>query len=173
MGFFLEQLYQIQQLREAIGPLGVALMNWVSQNLLSLLGIIPLYIFWCRDKKAGYTMAFAVSVGSLANHLLKLTCCVERPWVLDERITPPEVALQNQGGYSQRARTTGGGISGRVRNLAPQKKGPVRRLLACAGSDWILPGLSGRAHAAGRAGWHRRGSDFAAGFSETDTVVLE
>ena len=100
MGFFLEQLYQIQQLREAIGPLGIALMNWVSQNLLSLLGIIPLYIFWCRDKKAGYTMAFAVSVGSLANHLLKLTCCVERPWVLDERITPPEVALQNQGGYS-------------------------------------------------------------------------
>ena len=79
MGFFLEQLYQIQQLREAIGPLGIALMNWVSQNLLSLLGIIPLYIFWCRDKKAGYTMAFAVSVGSLANHLLKLTCCVERP----------------------------------------------------------------------------------------------
>ena len=100
MGFFLEQLYQIQQLREAIGPSGVALMNWVSQSMLSLLGIIPLYIFWCCDKKTGYTMAFAVSVGSLTNHLLKLTCCVERPWVLDARITPPEVALRNQGGYS-------------------------------------------------------------------------
>lgn len=100
MEFFLEQLYQIQQLREAIGPTGIVLMNWVSQNLLSLMGIIPLYIFWCCDKKSGYSMAFAVSVGSLVNHLLKLTCCVERPWLLDKRITPPEVALQNQGGYS-------------------------------------------------------------------------
>lgn len=75
-------------------------MNWISQNLLSLLSIIPLYIFWCCDKKAGYTMAFAVSVGTLVNHLLKLTFCVERPWILDQRITPPEIALQNQGGYS-------------------------------------------------------------------------
>lgn len=97
---FLEQLYQIQQIREAIGPSGVAVMNWISQSMLSLLGLIPLYIFWCCDKKAGYSMAFAVSVGSLTNHLLKLTCCVERPWVLDGRITPPEIALQNQGGYS-------------------------------------------------------------------------
>ena len=100
MEFFLEQLYQIQQMRDSFGSLGIALMNWISQSLLSLLGIIPLYIFWCCDKKAGYTMAFAVSVGSLTNHLLKLTCCVERPWILDGRITPPEVALRNQGGYS-------------------------------------------------------------------------
>lgn len=100
MEIFLEQLYQIQLLRETIGPSGVAVMNWISQNLLSLLGIIPLYIFWCCDKKAGYTMGFAVSVGSLTNHLLKLTCCIERPWLLDARILPPEIALQNQGGYS-------------------------------------------------------------------------
>lgn len=100
MELFLEQLVQLQQLREAVGPAGVTVMNWVSQSLLPLLGIIPLYIFWCCDKKAGYTMAFAVSVGSLANHLLKLTCCVERPWLLDSRITPPAIALKNQGGYS-------------------------------------------------------------------------
>ena len=100
MELFLEQLVQLQRLREAVGPAGVTIMNWVSQSLLPLLGIIPLYIFWCCDKKAGYTMAFAVSVGSLANHLLKLTCCVERPWLLDSRITPPDIALKNQGGYS-------------------------------------------------------------------------
>ena len=100
MELFLEQLVQLQRLREAVGPAGVTVMNWVSQSLLPLLGIIPLYIFWCCDKKAGYTMAFAVSVGSLANHLLKLTCCVERPWLLDSRIAPPDIALKNQGGYS-------------------------------------------------------------------------
>lgn len=100
MDFFLEQLYQIQFLREYLGPAGITFMNAVSQNMLSLLGIIPLYIFWCCDKKAGYTMAFSVSVGSLVNHLMKLTFCIERPWLLDQRIQPPEIAIKNQGGYS-------------------------------------------------------------------------
>ena len=53
MDFFLEQLYQIQFLREYLGPAGITFMNVVSQNMLALLGIIPLYIFWCCDKKAG------------------------------------------------------------------------------------------------------------------------
>lgn len=100
MDYFLEQLYQIQMLRNSIGPAGVTFMNAVSQGLLPLLGVIPLYIYWCCDKKAGYTMAFSICVGNLTNHILKLTCCVERPWLLDKRITPPEIAIKNQGGYS-------------------------------------------------------------------------
>ncbi len=100
MEFFLDQLYQIQLIRDYFGPAGITFMNAVSQGLLPILGLIPLYIYWCRDKKAGYTMAFALSVGSLCNHILKLTFCIERPWLLDGRITPPEIAIKNQGGYS-------------------------------------------------------------------------
>ena len=36
MDFFLEQLYQIQFLREYLGPAGITFMNAVSQNMLSL-----------------------------------------------------------------------------------------------------------------------------------------
>ena len=100
MNFFLDQLYQIQLIRDYFGPAGVTFMNAVSQGLLPVLALIPLYIYWCQDKKAGCIMAFSLSVGSLANHILKLTFCIERPWLLDARITPPEIAIRNQGGYS-------------------------------------------------------------------------
>ena len=100
MKWVLDLLYMIQQLREALGDVGVYVMNLISEYALSYTIALPMMIYWCFDKRAGYEIMMVITGGNTMNHLVKLTACIERPWVLDRRITPPEVALKNQGGYS-------------------------------------------------------------------------
>ena len=100
MKWALDLLYTIQQWREALGDGGVFVMNLISEYGLTYAISLPVLVFWCFDKRAGYEIMMVITGGNTMNHLVKLTTCVERPWVLDRRITPPEVALKNQGGYS-------------------------------------------------------------------------
>ena len=100
MQWALDMLYQIQQLREALGEVGIFVMNLISEYGLTYAIALPMIIYWCFDKRAGYEIMMVITGGNTMNHLVKLTTCVERPWILDKRITPPEVALKNQGGYS-------------------------------------------------------------------------
>ena len=100
MQWALDMLYLIQQLREDWGESGIFIMNLISEYGLIYAIALPMIIYWCFDKRAGYEIMMVITGGNTMNHLVKLTTCVERPWLLDKRITPPEVALKNQGGYS-------------------------------------------------------------------------
>ena len=100
MQWALDMLYYIQQLRDALGEGGIFVMNLISEYGLIYAIALPMIIYWCFDKRGGYEIMMVITGGNTMNHLVKLTTCVERPWILDKRITPPEVALKNQGGYS-------------------------------------------------------------------------
>ena len=100
MKWALDLLYLIQQLRETLGAGGIYVMNLISEYALSYTIALPMLVYWCFDKRAGYEIMMVITGGNTMNHLVKLTTCIERPWVLDSRITPPEIALKNQGGYS-------------------------------------------------------------------------
>ena len=100
MKWALELLVQLQHLREMLGDNGVYVMNLISEYGLTYIIALPMLVYWCFDKLAGYKIMLVILGGNTMNHLVKLTACIERPWILDKRITPPEIAIKNQGGYS-------------------------------------------------------------------------
>lgn len=56
--------------------------------------------YWCLNKRAGNRMLLTLFVGILTNQILKITCCVRRPWVRDARVKPVESAIAGATGYS-------------------------------------------------------------------------
>lgn len=81
---------------------------WLDQLMLFLTAfggeiiflMIALIVFWCVDKKKGYYILAVGFVGTLANQMLKLSCQIPRPWVLDPNFTTVEAARADAGGYS-------------------------------------------------------------------------
>ena len=100
MKWALDLLYLIQQLRDSLGDGSIFIANLISEWGLIYAIALPMLVYWCFDKRAGYEIMMVITGGNTMNHLVKLTTCIERPWLLDSRITPPEVAIKNQGGYS-------------------------------------------------------------------------
>ena len=72
-------------------------ISWVS---ISLLFLVPVFIYWCVNKKNGLFTLAAMCVGQTVLAVTKLTACVYRPWVRDARILPAGNALTNATGYS-------------------------------------------------------------------------
>ena len=65
-----------------------------------LIMLVFCWIFWCRDKKTAYGLAFSFAVSGLAVQGLKLGFRVDRPFVRNLRIKPVEAALETATGYS-------------------------------------------------------------------------
>jgi len=72
-------------------------ISWVS---ISLLFLVPVFIYWCVNKKNGLFTLAAMCVGQTVLAVTKLTACVYRPWVRDARILPAGNALTTATGYS-------------------------------------------------------------------------
>lgn len=62
--------------------------------------VVALIVFWCVDKKKGYYVMAVGFLGTMFNQILKLTCRVPRPWVLDPNFTILEQAREAAAGYS-------------------------------------------------------------------------
>ena len=62
--------------------------------------VIALIVFWCVDKKKGYYLMAVGFLGTMLNQMVKLTCRVPRPWVLDPEFTILEQAREAAAGYS-------------------------------------------------------------------------
>lgn len=58
------------------------------------------FIYWIVNKNYGIFMVWNLFVGLLANQFLKVTACIYRPWILDNRIHPIKSAMEKAGGYS-------------------------------------------------------------------------
>lgn len=95
-----ELLYWLQSVREAFGETGIVIMDFISQN--AIVGMAPLvaFVYWCVNKRFGQTAFLSYAGTSMVNQFIKLTFCIERPWIIDSRIKPPEIAIRDQGGYS-------------------------------------------------------------------------
>ena len=128
----LSYLLWLQDLRAALGGAldGFFLVvSELGEAVLPLL--IACGIYWCLNKRAGLYLFFTCNVGDLINGVLKLSCCVYRPWIRDARITPVEGALEGATGYSfpsghsTKAVTAYGGLAVQSRG----RKGAVIGLL--------------------------------------------
>lgn len=62
--------------------------------------IICAIVYWCIDFRAGVYLFSLESINILIAHFLKMLACVYRPWVLDSRIHPSELAIPCAKGYS-------------------------------------------------------------------------
>lgn len=62
--------------------------------------IICAVVYWCVDFKAGIYLFSLEGFNVLITHLLKMAACVYRPWILDNRIHPSELAIPYAKGYS-------------------------------------------------------------------------
>lgn len=62
--------------------------------------VAALVIFWCVDKKKGYYIMAVGFLGTMLNQMVKLTCRVPRPWILDPDFKILEQAREAAAGYS-------------------------------------------------------------------------
>jgi len=62
--------------------------------------VICAIVYWCIDFKAGLYLFSLESFNKFFAHLFKMLACVYRPWVLDTRIHPSELAIPYAKGYS-------------------------------------------------------------------------
>ncbi len=90
----------LQDLRESAHNLPTPFMEWISLFAVTWLPLIPIFIYWCVDKKKGLYLLTSLVVCHVCNSLLKLTACVYRPWIRDARIVPVGHAISTAGGYS-------------------------------------------------------------------------
>lgn len=77
--------------------------------------VIPLsflsVIYWGINKKAGIFILFSFGMNLFFNVFLKLTACINRPWILDKRVCPIESVMPMADGYSFPSGHTAGAMS--------------------------------------------------------------
>ena len=94
-------LLWLQQVRHHLGPVAEQLFMGISAIPESPFTIlIPAFLYWCVDKRAGLFLMFNFSAGRTLNQLVKNTVCCYRPWIRDARIIPARDALPGASGYS-------------------------------------------------------------------------
>ena len=96
----IEYLLFLQNFRNSINDAWTPFMQWVSDFGTTFIMFFPTFIYWCIDKRTGLMIFAANKISLMLNSLVKLTCCVYRPWVRDVRIIPAGDAIKTAGGYS-------------------------------------------------------------------------
>ena len=96
----IEYLLFLQNFRNSINDALTPFMEMISLFAVTYLIIVPAFIYWCVDKRNGlYTLASYNAIIAV-NAVVKLTCCVYRPWIRDSRILPAGDAITTATGYS-------------------------------------------------------------------------
>ena len=93
-------LLWLQDIRNAIGNAPTPLMEEVSLFAISYLLLIPVFIYWCLDKKKGLYVLMAAAISLGLNAFVKLNACVYRPWIRDPRVIPAGDSIKTATGYS-------------------------------------------------------------------------
>jgi len=96
----MDLLYALQTARLACPDWLVTVIWLLSESVAFIAPMVPCCIYWSVDKKKGTYMLLSLAIALLLNELLKVTFCVYRPWILDERLTPFTQALGTATNYS-------------------------------------------------------------------------
>ena len=62
--------------------------------------IIMAIIYWCIDAKAGLYLFSLNALSLMTTQFIKMAAGIYRPWILSDRIQPPQGAFRTAGGYS-------------------------------------------------------------------------
>ena len=121
----IEYLLWLQNFRTAIDDALTPFMMAVSDFAVGALVLIPVFIYWAVNKRNGLFILMAYSISNVINGIVKLTCCVYRPWIRDARVVPYGNSLKTAGGYSfpsghtMESSPTYGGLAVLTRKRAP------------------------------------------------------
>ena len=96
----IQYLLWLQDFRHSINDAWTPFMEFVSMFATTYLILLPVYIYWNRDKKAGLYTLVSYYFCMVFTPLIKLTACVYRPWIRDSRIVPAGDAITTATGYS-------------------------------------------------------------------------
>ena len=113
----IDYLLLLQEIRESWGAFLVPFMDIVTKVSVSFIPLAAIcIIYWVFDPKAGRYILAGYAGSNIANGFLKLTCCINRPWILDSRIEPygdSKIAATGYSfpsGHATAATSTYGGI---------------------------------------------------------------
>ena len=93
-------LLQLQNFRAGIQDSLTPLMEWASMFATTYLILIPVFIYWCLEKRRGLFTLLSYCFAMLVTPLIKLTACVYRPWIRDSRILPAGDSITTATSYS-------------------------------------------------------------------------
>ena len=83
----IEYLLWLQNFREASGNIFTPFMQKVSQLEMWYL-LAPIFVYWAISKRKGLFIILAFCISCFMNGVLKLTFCIYRPFVYDNRLIP-------------------------------------------------------------------------------------
>ena len=110
----IQYLLWLQTFRNSINDALTPFMEFVSTFAVTYLILIPVFYYWCRNKKGGLYTLVSYYFCMLLTPLIKLTACVYRPWIRDSRVLPAGDSITTATGYSFPSghTTTAGPLSG-------------------------------------------------------------
>lgn len=100
MGFDLQYLLFLQNLREATGGVFDEFFNALSKFAVDVLPFLPYIVYWCVNKRLGYRFIATTWIGEVLNGVIKLTACAYRPWIRSDKIVPAGDSKTAATGYS-------------------------------------------------------------------------
>ena len=100
MGFDLQYLLFLQNMREATGGVFDEFFNALSKFAVDILPFLPYVIYWCVNKRLGYRFIATTWIGEVLNGVIKLTACAYRPWIRSDKIVPAGDSKTAATGYS-------------------------------------------------------------------------
>ncbi len=95
----IEYLLWLQGLREAAGKMTEFIFAAFSDSVYGII-MIPLIIYYIINKKKGIFILASAMLTVAVNSLIKLTVCVNRPWIRDARLHVSKFARNGARGYS-------------------------------------------------------------------------
>lgn len=98
----IEYLLLLQNLREGVfGGCLDDFANMLSDFIISPWPLmIGAFVFWIVNKRAGCYFFMNYAFTKLVNEVIKLSCCIYRPWIRDARVLPAGNSKVTATGYS-------------------------------------------------------------------------
>lgn len=98
MEFAINMLKELSKIRSPFLDTVMGILTRLGEEVI-IFGVICI-LFWCIDKNAAYKLGLAFFGSGIAVQGLKVTLCIERPFVIDTSLKPVENAVKNATGYS-------------------------------------------------------------------------
>lgn len=100
MALDIEYLLLLQNLRNSLSDVWTPVFAYFSDFCVTMIMLFPTFIYWCVNKRGGLFVFLSWKISVTLNAIVKLTCCVYRPWIRDARVIPAGNALNLASGYS-------------------------------------------------------------------------
>lgn len=84
----IEYLLWLQDFRNATENAFTPFMQFMTDFADPVLLFVPVFIYWCISKRTGLFLMFSLYASEVIAYILKLTFCVQCPFVRDSRVIP-------------------------------------------------------------------------------------